>query len=139
MGLLTAIGDRLREERIRIFKTVTAMADSLDINRKSIENYEAGRTPINVALLIVYEANGFDIGYIVTGKRSNGDLGFGDAELLRVFGLLSHREREAVMQFLYTLTGETVLLRDIGPVSNVRSLHENKPAFTSKPEDKTHE
>jgi transcriptional regulator with XRE-family HTH domain len=133
--ILAEIGSRLREERIRLFKTQEAMADASGAARNSIKNYESGDTPINVALLLVLQDLGFDIGYVVTGRRSEGELGMGDSEVVRLMSLLSHREREAVMQLLYTLTGETVLVRHIGPVGNIATLHEQRPGFRRKDGD----
>jgi transcriptional regulator with XRE-family HTH domain len=111
--ILAVIGNRLREERIRLFKTQEALADASGAARNSIKNYESGDTPINVALLLVLQDIGFDIGYVVTGRRSDGELGFGDSEILRLMSLLSHREREGVMALLFHLSGETVSHRDI--------------------------
>ena len=132
--ILEPIGVRLREERLRLFKSIKDLSIAAGAHRNSIENYESGATPINVAMLLVLQDLGFDIGYVVTGRRTDGDLGFADSEILRLVSLLSRREREAVVALVSTLAGETVSLSDIGASSRTM-VHEKMPTFTAKPED----
>lgn len=134
MGILSAIGSRLREERLRLSLTLDELAVKAGAHANSLGNYENGKSPINMAMLLVLQDLGYDIGYVVTGLRSNGELGSGDTETLRLISLLSHREREAVMLFLYTLAGETVSHKDIMPKDRA-SLHAPAPRFTPAPKE----
>lgn len=135
MGLLTAIGSRLREERLRMLLTLDDLAEKSGAHKNSLGNYENGKSPINVAMLLILERLGFDIGYVITGRRNDDDLGFGDTELLRLFGMLSHREREAVMALLGHLSGQTVSLSDSAP-SGRSTLHDKRAGFAVPPQEK---
>jgi transcriptional regulator with XRE-family HTH domain len=134
MGILQPIGSRLREERLRMQLTLDDLAEKSGAHKNSLGNYENGKSPINVAMLLILQDIGFDLGYVITGRRSDGDLGFGDSELLRMFGMLSHREREGVVALVSHLSGQTVSLKDIGSVSNVGTLHDRQGEFKPKPE-----
>lgn len=105
---MKGIGSRLREERINLGFTVDEWAEKVGSHKNSIGNYELGKSPINVALLLVMKDFGADIGYIVSGVRQGGTLGFLENEVVSALGQMSQREKEAVLQLAMTLAGRTL-------------------------------
>lgn len=103
--MLEPVGDRLREERIRLGIDQRSFGPLGGVNRNSQINYEAGRTPCNVEYLLKLAAHGVDIGYVLTGQRSDSSLGFMEKQVFEMFGQLSSREKGAVFSLLSELTG----------------------------------
>ena len=124
---LQEIGARLRSERIRLGHKQGELAELAGVHTNSISHYEGGDRPMNVAFLLVLRDLGIDIGYVVTGRRDDGSLGLTDKQLIEMFGLLSMREKEAVMSLLFHLTGR-VVDADTGRADLVRAL---QPAGTT--------
>lgn len=70
MSTNSDIGNRLREERELLCLSQALFAGKVGISRMSQVNYESGkRSPDASYLLAAYEA-GVDVGYVITGKRS---------------------------------------------------------------------
>lgn len=63
------IGERLREERLRIDVSQLSMADACDVSRGTLATWEKGEQSPNAAALAVMAGLGVDVLYVVTGQR----------------------------------------------------------------------
>lgn len=123
-NLLGPLGERLREERLRLNLKQEDLADKAGTSKNSLAAYELGRTPINAMLLLVLQDLGVDIAYVVTGRRTAGGLNAADAQLLSMLGKLSVRERHAVFNLVSTLAGEAIGIDELQAMSDLRAtLH----------------
>ncbi len=126
--MLDGFSRRLREERIRSGVNQTEFAAWGGAKKSSQINYEASKTPPSVDYLIRLEAHGVDIGYIMTGHRTDGSLSFEQQLLFELFGKLSAREREAVMGLIMSLAGQVTSTAEIGAQAReARSALHEKP------------
>lgn len=64
------IGERLREERIRIDVSQLSMAESCDVSRGTLATWEKGEQSPNAAALAVMAELGVDVLYVVTGQHA---------------------------------------------------------------------
>jgi transcriptional regulator with XRE-family HTH domain len=64
-----SVGKRLREERERLGIKQFALAEKMRVSRVSQSNYERGTSDPNSEYWQKLDALGFDIYYILTGKR----------------------------------------------------------------------
>ncbi len=68
-------GERLRLLRIGQALKQEELAESLHIGPKQYARYEEGSSCLSCEKLeILYDEYGFDIGYIITGEKSNEDM-----------------------------------------------------------------
>lgn len=74
----------------------------------SQSRYEQGDGWPKLEYLLKLEEHGVDVGYVVTGRRDDGSLGYEDSQLLEMFGKLTDVEREAVMTMVCILTGNVM-------------------------------
>ena len=63
------IGDRLREERLRIAVQQVDMAEACDVSRGTLATWEKGEQAPNAAILSKMASMGVDVLYVVTGQR----------------------------------------------------------------------
>lgn len=63
------IGERLREERKRLKLTVEAAVRDLDVGRTAYFSYEGGSAVPGADVLNRMDRCGFDVSYVVTGRR----------------------------------------------------------------------
>lgn len=133
-GALVSVGQRLREERVRMGKTIDQFAEVSGIHRNSVRAYEEGSRSANTALLLIFQDVGVDIGYVLSGQRGDGCLGVAETQLLSSFGKLSQREKQAVLSMIAGLAGEEPLYLD-ELIQTERSLHSVPLEFRPKPED----
>lgn len=64
------IGERLRLERKRMGLTQADLTDKIDAGRLSMIAFEVGRSTLRADQLAVLDRMGFDVLYIITGRRS---------------------------------------------------------------------
>ncbi len=123
-GILEPIGDRLREERVRLGMNQEVFADRCGISKGSLGGYERGQTPMNVVLLLILQDLKVDISYVLTGRRTDGSLGVADGHLIDMLAKLSVRERQAVFNLVSTLAGEGIGIDELQTMSDLRAtLH----------------
>lgn len=65
------IGERLRDERLRIDMQQIDFADSCGVSRRTLSSWENGEATPNAAALAVMAALGVDVLHVVTGQRAN--------------------------------------------------------------------
>ena len=66
---ISIMGERLREERIRISPSQEAFAELCDVSRRTVAAWEKGDQSPNAEVLRRLAGAGADVLYIVTGKR----------------------------------------------------------------------
>lgn len=64
------MGDRLRDERLRINLQQNDLADQCDVSRRTFSAWEKGESTPSAEALAVMAGYGADVLYIVTGQRS---------------------------------------------------------------------
>lgn len=131
-NLLGPIGDRLREERVRLGfnKDQGGFAAKAGISENSLGAYERGQTAMKVPLLLILHDIGVDISYVLTGKRNDGSMGLMEQQHFDMLTKLSMREREAVFALVSTLAGATIGLDDLQAMSDRRgALHDKVRGF----------
>jgi transcriptional regulator with XRE-family HTH domain len=64
------IGERLREERMRMGIAQLAMADVCGVSRGTLATWEKGEQSPNAVALAVMADMGVDVLYVVTGQRT---------------------------------------------------------------------
>lgn len=69
MNQLVSIGERLREERVRIGLNQTAFGEAGGVTKKSQMLYEGGERAPDATYLAAVGAAGADVRYILTGQR----------------------------------------------------------------------
>ena len=69
-GNLQRIGDRLREERVRLDLSQVAFADACGVNRGTVAAWEKGEQTPTAAVLAVMEGLGLDVLYVIAGRRT---------------------------------------------------------------------
>jgi len=122
--LLGPVGDRMREERLRLSWKQEELAEKAGISKNSLIAYEKGKTPINAMLLLIFQDLGVDIAYVMTGRRTGGGMNAADAQLFNMLGKLGHRERVAVFNLVSTLAGEAIGIEELQAMSGLRAtLH----------------
>jgi transcriptional regulator with XRE-family HTH domain len=86
--VLKAIGSRLREERKRLNLNQTEMGRAGGVAKDAQINYEAGIRKPDAGYLAGIDSAGFDVLYVITGRRDlarNGELTEEEAELLSAY------------------------------------------------------
>lgn len=95
------IGERLKEERIRLGLSQTELAELGCVQRNTLFNYEKGVRSPDADFLARIAGRGADVLYIVTGRRSGAML---DVEQEQQLAALS-RLPQAVREWLLGVTG----------------------------------
>lgn len=132
-GVLKDFGKRLREERGRLGKTVDEFADMSGIHTNSLGNYERGERAANAALLLIWQDLKIDVGYVLTGVRTNFDIGPDEQRLLDNFSRLDINEQEIVTALIARLVGDPIVLG--GAVYQSQSQHSSSPDDPEQPKD----
>lgn len=130
--LMKPVGDRLREERLRLDKSVADMAQSAGLHRNSYSRHEAGDWPSSIAMLMIYDSLGVDIGYVLSGKRGDGSLGGVETTFFNLLAKLSQREKGAMLAMMTALVGEAVDLDNPTPPKG-STLHDPNVGFRHRP------
>lgn len=87
MNQKTGLGDRLKEERMRLGFSQPAFAALVEASKSSQASWEKGTAYPNAQALDVWARVGVDVAYVVTGNRSLGtdSLTSDELELLSLF------------------------------------------------------
>jgi DNA-binding XRE family transcriptional regulator len=70
--LFPDVGARLREERERLLLSQDAAGKVVGRDKKTIYSWECGTTGPTLSQLLSLMQHGFDVGYVLTGKRLPG-------------------------------------------------------------------
>jgi transcriptional regulator with XRE-family HTH domain len=98
--MLEALGERLRQERVRLEMNQVEFGGLAGASRNSQGQYETGKTPPTTEYLLKLQEHGVDIGFVLTGKRESGALGYLEQHLLGLFRSIEPYQREAMLNFL---------------------------------------
>lgn len=79
---MVSLGERLREERVRLGLSQLQLADKMKRSRKSQIRYESGDRSLDAEDLVAAAKAGVDILYVLTGVRSDPSLAPAQAEPL---------------------------------------------------------
>ncbi len=97
------MGDRLKEERLRLGVSQTALAERCGVTKNTQLAYEKGeRSPDGAYFAIAVEL-GIDLLYVVTGERkpeSAGAFTAEEADLLRLYRGLSDDDRNGAARMI---------------------------------------
>lgn len=128
---LRVVGARLRDERLDKRLNQIDFGKLGGVSENSQTAYEKGRTPPPVTYLLRLEQHGVDIGYVLTGRRSDGGFSADQGLLFDMFGKLSARERDAVMQLMMVLAGSTITSDQLDAQARRarHSLHDHDLAY----------
>lgn len=98
------IGDRIKEERIRLGINQTKAAEVVGVRREMWGRYERGSVPGDLVADKLHKA-GFDVDYIFTGIRSQAY-----EQSSQTTGLISDAERIAGMYAMLSESSQRVLI-----------------------------
>ncbi len=104
------IGDRLREERVRLGFNQSELAAMAGVAKTSQFNYEKGERSPDAEYLAALAEKGLDVLYVVTGKRTPKDLENSDAEVfefLRVLKEIDIADRAVLMRTAQALANSS--------------------------------
>jgi len=104
------IGERLKEERVRLGLSQTELAELGCVQRNTLFNYEKGVRSPDADFLARIAGRGADVLYIVTGRRSGAML---DVEQEQQLAALS-RLPQAVREWLLGVTGVAAPMPGVG-------------------------
>lgn len=133
LNKLQAVGERLRLERVRMMLKQDEFADLGGAKRVSQSQYEGGKSHFGIDYLLKLEKHGVDIGFIVTGYRTDGSLGYMEQQILQMFEKLPTHQKSTILELLIHLTGSYADLREL-PTSG-RSLLSPRLGYKTRPED----
>ncbi|MBL8471371.1 MAG: helix-turn-helix transcriptional regulator [Rhodocyclaceae bacterium] len=95
-----SIGERLREERVRLGLTQAQIAARVAMTPKAQVDYEMGRRYPDAAYLSVLAEMGFDVNYVVTGGRASRTLSAQESDLLAAYHAAPEPLRDAARRVL---------------------------------------
>lgn len=112
-----SIGERLREERVRLSLSQELMGESAGVRKQAQLKYEKGERHPDAAYLERLAAIGVDVLYVLTGRRAPAGNGYGIAEpgpagnlslaelgLIKGWRQLDAKGRQAVTAMIDALT-----------------------------------
>ena len=123
MNHLVSIGERLREERVRLGLSQTAFGELGGVTKKTQMLYEGGERAADSAYLAAVASSGVDVRYVVTGHRDAPaqDLPSPEEQLvLRYYREAPVPVRKAAMAALLSSAPSGVSLRMKGGEGNVQ-------------------
>ena len=102
------IGLRIKEERERLALTQQGLADAIEIAKRTLIDWEKGRTSPNAVQLSALSEIGVDVLYVVTGMRSQPVVAPYESqekkELMDAFDDMSPEQRRAILEVGKVLT-----------------------------------
>jgi transcriptional regulator with XRE-family HTH domain len=101
------IARRLREERVRVEPHQGRFAAKIGLNQKRQSFLENGERELRGEYLALIASVGLDVGFIITGQRSAGDLTREETNLLDSFRDLASDDRAALTHLALRLSGKT--------------------------------
>ncbi|KAF1072680.1 MAG: hypothetical protein GAK45_00115 [Pseudomonas citronellolis] len=100
------IGERLKEERVRLGYNQTDLAGLAGVAKTSQFNYEKGERSPDAAYLAAIAAVGVDVLYVVTGQRVPADASSVSAEefdVIRILRLMPEEDRKTLVRMTHAL------------------------------------
>ncbi|NMY88959.1 helix-turn-helix domain-containing protein [Pseudomonas oryzihabitans] len=100
------VGDRLRDERLRLGYTQGDFAQAGGVNRNTQGSYERGERYPDTAYLLGVAGIGVDVGYVVTGQKAavaESSLNEVEQELLGYFRTVSDYNKETIRRMVFAI------------------------------------
>ncbi|WP_232338784.1 helix-turn-helix domain-containing protein [Burkholderia cenocepacia] len=132
--IMSQVGSRLREERLRIGLSQDEFAAVGGITRRSQSAYESDERSPDASYLLGVRAIGVDIYYVLTGERISAEHGAGEvkadgeeAEFLEVYRQLNETGKATLQSFIGSVLNQAVMLK-AGTPRRAKRLPENRRA-----------
>ena len=130
---METVGERLREERIRIGLSQDDLAAVGGLRKQAQLNYESGARSPDAAYLLALHAAGVDIVYVLTGRRVVTDssaviLNDDEQEILRKYRKLNEAGKGAVEALMNGYLFAGVFTKSGKPTKGVRPLASKRAA-----------
>ncbi|WJV21670.1 helix-turn-helix transcriptional regulator [Pseudomonas chlororaphis] len=95
------VGDRLREERVRLNLKQEDLAQAGGVNRNTQGSYERGARNPDSAYLVAISGLGVDVMFVLTGARSvAGSLSAEEAQIIVHYRHIPEQDQRALRRFL---------------------------------------
>ncbi|WP_121863194.1 helix-turn-helix transcriptional regulator [Burkholderia sp. Nafp2/4-1b] len=104
-----SLGERLREERIRIGLSQKEFGAIAGMTKQTQFNYEAGTRSPDVIYLMALRSVGIDLWYVLTGERSLRLPTDDESEVVGGYRLLSETGRSAIKRAIRTLLANDIV------------------------------
>ncbi|QTT81056.1 helix-turn-helix transcriptional regulator [Pseudomonas chlororaphis] len=96
-----SVGDRLREERVRLNLNQEDLAQVGGVNRNTQGSYERGARNPDSAYLIAISDLGVDVMFVLTGTRAvSGSLSADEAQIIVQYRHIPEQDQRALRRFL---------------------------------------
>nr|WP_256350882.1 helix-turn-helix transcriptional regulator [Pseudomonas veronii] len=108
-----SVGDRLRDERVRLNLKQEDLAQVGGVNRNTQGSYERGGRHPDTAYLTAVAALGVDIAYVVTGQRFLGEsMSAFEAQIIEQYRSITPFDQEAIRRFLQAMADDAARQRN---------------------------
>ncbi|EPM0508404.1 helix-turn-helix domain-containing protein [Pseudomonas putida] len=96
-----SVGDRLREERVRLNLSQEDLAQAGGVNRNTQGSYERGVRNPDSAYLLGIAPLGVDVGFVLFGRRSvDTGLSSDEAQIIERYRCIPEQDQQALRRFL---------------------------------------
>lgn len=103
---MTTIGERLKEERVRLGLSQTDLGSIGGVGKTTQINYEKGERSPDASYLSAAASSGVDVLYVLTGQKTPGDPGALSAEefdVLRFLRAMPDDDRRSVVRMAHAM------------------------------------
>ena len=97
---MTTIGERLKEERIRLELTQLEMAEKCNVGRQAQVRYEAGERSPDGNYFAAIANVGADVQYILTGKRTGDSISRLTANMVNLMDALNETQQREILRLV---------------------------------------
>nr|WP_284146363.1 helix-turn-helix domain-containing protein [Pseudomonas mosselii] len=95
------VGDRLREERVRLNLSQEDLAQAGGVNRNTQGSYERGARNPDAAYLVAVAGLGVEVGFVLFGKRSlDTGLSAEETKIIEQYRAIPDQDQRALRRFL---------------------------------------
>ncbi|WP_200928965.1 helix-turn-helix domain-containing protein [Pseudomonas monteilii] len=96
-----SVGDRLREERVRLNLSQEDLAQAGGVNRNTQGSYERGARNPDTAYLLAVAQLGVEVGFVLFGKRSlDTELSVEETQIIEQYREIPEQDQRALRRFL---------------------------------------
>lgn len=108
-----SVGDRLRDERVRLNLKQEDLAQVGGVNRNTQGSYERGARHPDTAYLTAVAGLGVDIAYVVTGQRYLGEsMSAFESQIIEQYRCITPFDQEAIRRFLQAMADDAARHRN---------------------------
>ena len=103
---LAAFGQRVKEERSRLQLKQTDLARFVHSSRTSQSAWESGQRFPNLTVLLAWQEMGFDVSYLITGRRLNHVMTTEEQRIVDVWQQANSEMRTALSAVVHLISGD---------------------------------